>query len=131
MMTTETNDTPPRETLEQYADRIVAATRRALLDRLDDDVIGFLGKSHLIFGKACAVEAISTAMKEAPSFSTSPEPPARHLPSREEIAAIVASNVRLEWHGHDHASINPRSVTAAADAILSLLRGDTANGGEG
>lgn len=57
--------------------------------------------------------------------------PARHLPSREEIAAIIALNVRLEWHGHDHASINPRSVTIAADAILSLIRGDTANGGEG
>ena len=52
------------ETLEQYADRIVAATRRKMLDRLDDDVIGHLGDSHLIFGKACAMEAVTTAINE-------------------------------------------------------------------
>jgi len=53
-----------RETLEQYADRIVAATRKKMLDRLDDDVIGCLGDSHLIFGKACAMESVATAMNE-------------------------------------------------------------------
>jgi len=51
------------ETLEQYAERIVAATRRHMMDRLDDDVIGCLGESHLIFGKACAME-VTTAMRE-------------------------------------------------------------------
>ena len=36
-----------------------------MLDRLDDDVIGQIKDSHLIFGKACAMEAITTAMSEA------------------------------------------------------------------
>lgn len=54
----------PGETLEQYGDRIAAATREKLLDRLDDDVIGRIRDSHLIFGKACAMEAVTTAMNE-------------------------------------------------------------------
>lgn len=53
------------ETIAQYADRVVAAVRKSMLDQLDDDVISCLGESHLIFGKACAMEAISTAMREA------------------------------------------------------------------
>jgi hypothetical protein len=52
------------ETLEQYADRSVAASRKHMLDRLDDDVIGCPSKSHLIFGKMCAMEAVTTAMRE-------------------------------------------------------------------
>jgi hypothetical protein len=52
------------ETLEEYVARIVSVTRKKFLDCLDDDVIGRLGNSHLIFGKACAMEAVSTAMNE-------------------------------------------------------------------
>lgn len=53
------------ETIEQFAVRIVADVRKGLLDRIDDDVIGHLGKSHIIFAQACVVEAIATAMREA------------------------------------------------------------------
>jgi hypothetical protein len=56
------------ETLEQYADRVVASTRKKMMDHLDDDVIGCLGDSHLIFGKACAMEAVTTAMQEMQAY---------------------------------------------------------------
>lgn len=74
------------ESLEQYADRIVAGARRKLLDNLDDDVIGHLGESHLVFGKACAMEAISTAMHESVAL---PSPATDAGEVRERIAAIV------------------------------------------
>lgn len=50
------------ETLEQFADRISREVRTAFMSRLDDDVIGRLGNSHLVFGKACVMEAIRVAM---------------------------------------------------------------------
>ena len=53
------------ETLEQFGERIASAVRRQFMDTLDDDVIGRLGSSHVIFGKACAMEAIATAMRES------------------------------------------------------------------
>lgn len=63
------------ETLDQYADRIVAKTRRNMMDRLDDDVIGEIRSSHLVFGKACAMEAVWTAMREmGNALSASPVP---------------------------------------------------------
>jgi len=52
------------ETLEQFADRVSRETRRALMSRLPDDVIGRLGHSHLVFGRACVIAAITIAMKE-------------------------------------------------------------------
>lgn len=52
------------EALEQFADRIVSETRRAILSRIDDDVIGQLRESHLIFAKGCVIAAISVCMKE-------------------------------------------------------------------
>jgi hypothetical protein len=39
----------------------------------------------------------------------------------EAVATIIASKVRLEWHGHDHASLHPRSITEAAHAAMSAL----------
>ena len=51
-------------TLDSICDRAVAETRKGLMDRLDDDVIGYLGKSHMIFGKACAVAAIQGLIGE-------------------------------------------------------------------
>lgn len=35
------------------------------------------------------------------------------------IAALIAKHVRLEWHGHDHADINFRSMMIAAEAIYA------------
>ncbi|KKW92635.1 hypothetical protein [Sphingobium chungbukense] len=79
------------ETLEQYADRIVSATRKKFLERLDDDVIGCLGDSHLIFGKACAMEAVTTAMHEM-SDKIAEEKAARGLQS---VAALEEEIKRL------------------------------------
>lgn len=55
------------ETLEQFADRIVAETRKVALDQMADDVIGKLKGSHLAFAKICVMAAIAVAMKEGPS----------------------------------------------------------------
>lgn len=48
----------------------------------------------------------------------------------EVIANAIAANVRLEWHGHDHASINPRSITIAARSILAALNARQSGEGE-
>lgn len=53
------------ETLEQFGERVAAAVRRRFMDTLDDDVIVRIGKSHVIFGQACAMEAVETAMRES------------------------------------------------------------------
>lgn len=77
-------------------------------------------------------------------LAASPEPRGRHLPSREEIAVTIQrieeSGVRIPdgyADGHvagvariDHSEVSDWSAFMA-DRILSLLRGDTANGGEG
>lgn len=38
----------------------------------------------------------------------------------DEVAGLIRSHVRLEWHGHDHATLNYRSTVDAARAILAL-----------
>lgn len=53
------------ETLEQFGERVAIAVRRRFMDTLDDDVIARIGKSHVIFGQACAMEAVETAMRES------------------------------------------------------------------
>lgn len=66
-------ESPPNETLEQFADRIARETRSVLMSRLDDDVIGCIRDSHLVFGKACVIAAMTIAMAEG--RSANPHPP--------------------------------------------------------
>lgn len=51
------------ETLEQFGERIAKETRSALMSKLPDDVIGHIRESHLVFGKACVIAAITFAME--------------------------------------------------------------------
>jgi hypothetical protein len=111
------------ETLEQYADRIVAKTRRNMLDRLDDDVIGHLGKSHLVFGKACAMEAVWTAMREMAEGRAAPntrpvastlEPEVGDLADADEaVAAARAAGYRPENPTLWGAAVNAAHVAIA------------------
>jgi len=57
------------ETLEQYGDRIAASTREKMTAQMRDFGIGLIRDSNLIFGKACAMEAVSTACKESAETS--------------------------------------------------------------
>jgi hypothetical protein len=113
------------ETLEQYADRIVAATRKAMMDRLDDDVIGCLGKSHLIFGKACAIEAVTTAMREMQAGmdaarASRPDPIATaHAAGRAEGMEEAA-----RWHDECEALIASAQARAELVGALDLTIGD-------
>lgn len=136
-MTTEMNDTPPGwklvpvEPTEAMIDRFVS---RALCVSVSGDG-GWSG-----YGRS----------QWSAMLAASPEPPARHLPSREEIAEVISPHAfraynrlieyslregdsQIEAAGYADRTYG-RDIAYAlskADAILSLLRGDTENGGEG
>lgn len=98
------------ETLEQYADRIVSVVRKRLLDHLDDDVIGHLSKSHLVFARACVSEAISNAMTEARS-----QPP---LPGDVEAMREACAKVADSWCAADYSE----ECNIMADSIAREIR---------
>lgn len=99
------------------ADPREAAERAARIDRLqrlpiyiDDDGYRWVRVADSDFSWLLQASA---ALRAAPT----PVPEV----SDDQIASLIHANVRLEWRGHDHASINPRSVTAAAQAIRAAL----------
>lgn len=62
-------------------------------------------------------------------LATSPEPPARHLPSREEIANMaVLKNLSESGEPMFNSAQGYACALSAVDLILSLLRVDTAKG---
>lgn len=62
-MTMTPNEAPkPAETLQEYGDRIAAAARNRFMSEADDDIIGMLDETYMVFGRACAILAIETAM---------------------------------------------------------------------
>ena len=116
------------ETLEQYSDRIVAKTRKIMMDRLPDDVIGDIRDSHLVFGKACAQIAVTTAMDEmagaiaAEKAATPKSVPAVEEGRREVIARIIDPMVWGEGSPDDNPILKQGrdKALSKADAILAL-----------
>ncbi|MBI1689491.1 hypothetical protein D9Y22_12290 [Methylorubrum sp. DB1722] len=51
--------------------------------------------------------------------TSEPGPDERQMAA--SVAAVIRKHVRLEWHGHDHADINHRSVQSAAEAIAAQI----------
>lgn len=100
------------ETLEQYADRVAATVRRSFMEKLDDDVIGKLGRSHIIFGKACVMEAIGTAMRESERLAS--------LPQAGEDEVVEALRGCVE--AMSYSNICGGTAHEAAQAALSTLR---------
>jgi hypothetical protein len=45
------------------------------------------------------------------------------LPTREEVEATIRQHLRLQWTG-SHFSVDARSITISADAMLRMLRGE-------
>lgn len=63
------------ETLEAFGKRIAAAVRTQFIGTGDDAMIAGIRESHMVFGRACAMEAINEAMHSAAirQLSSSPD----------------------------------------------------------
>lgn len=60
-------DASHRETVEQFAERIAKHVRRQFIGDGDDEMIVGIRESHMVFAKACVMEAVGEAMRSSPS----------------------------------------------------------------